>query len=287
MSDQQFVIDFGDEGRGIVDTSDRSWLEEKLRREPGSTRLRLSLDDYDTEGHGAGGGTLVRVVVDDDDTEGHALSIHFPTAHEADAFRKRVMLAGVLVGTVAIGTATGAGLASLQSGSDAGAAGMASSAVTGSAWTQEERPAAAVEITPGSAWTQEERPGTGVVDATQAGPMDVHEAPAFQGLSRADQAYADRLSGQAAASQAGPMDVHEAPAFQGLSRADQAYADRLSGQAAGSQAGPMDVHEAPAFQSEASQTGPMDVHEAPAFQAESTSDDADDTAPSLGGPTPR
>ena len=36
----------------------------------------------------------------------------------------------------------------------------------------------------------------------QTGPMDAHEAPAFQGLSQADQAYADRLSGQAAAAAA-------------------------------------------------------------------------------------
>jgi hypothetical protein len=95
--------------------------------------------------------------------------------------------------------------------------------------------------------------------------MDVHEAPAFGGLSPADQAYADRLSGQAAAAaQAGPMDVHEAPAFGGLSPADQAYADRLSGQVTiPAQIGPLDAHEAPAFSaSEAASTGPMDRWEA-------------------------
>ncbi|MEO8510658.1 MAG: hypothetical protein ABI534_05385, partial [Chloroflexota bacterium] len=57
-----------------------------------------------------------------------------------------------------------------------------------------------------------------------------------------------RLNAQAAAAQTGPMDVHEAPAFQTpAARADAAATARLNAQAAAAQTGPMDVHEAPAF----------------------------------------
>ncbi len=162
-------------------------------------------------------------------------------------------MTGVLVGTVALGAAGGIGLSALQSD-------------TGSA-------------------------GTGTVATQQAGPMDVHEAPAFQAAAAPIDANADvgimDASNAAAAASVGPLDAHEAPAFQnqGLSQSDQAYADRLSGQAAAAQTGPMDAHEAPAFQNQglsqsdqayadrlsgqaaAAQTGPMDAHEAPAFQS--------------------
>jgi hypothetical protein len=159
---QQYDIDLGPDGRAIVDTDDVPWLEEKVRREPGSTRLRFRADDDDTEGHGMAT-TRVRVLVEsDDDTEGHAISIHFPTAAEADAFRRRLILTGALVGTVALGAAAGIGAANL-SNSDAGA-GTVSAAGAGSAWTQDERAglqAAAGSEATGSAWTQDERAGLG------------------------------------------------------------------------------------------------------------------------------
>ena len=208
MSDKEFVIDMEDdtEGHGglglrIADSGDADWLEDRLRKDSGKSRFRISLgDEDDTEGHGGGGTTLRLNLADDDDTEGHAIAIHFPSRAEADAFRRRLLVTGVLVGTVALGAAGGIGLSALQSD-------------TGSA-------------------------GAGTVATQQAGPMDVHEAPAFQAAAAPIDANADvgimDASNAAAATQTGPMDAHEAPAFQneGLSRADQAYADRLSGQAA-------------------------------------------------------
>ena len=206
MSDKEFVIDMEDdtEGHGalkVVDSGDADWLEDRLRKDSGKSRFRISLgDEDDTEGHGGGGTTLSLNLVDDDDTEGHAIAVHFPSRAEADAFRRRLLVTGVLVGTVALGAAGGIGLSALQS--DTGAA------------------------------------GAGTVATQQAGPMDVHEAPAFQAAAAPIDANADigimDASIGAAATQTGPMDVHEAPAFQnaGLSDADQAYADRLSGQAA-------------------------------------------------------
>ena len=211
MSDSEFVIDVetGDTeghlaGRGVVEPEDADWLEQKLRGDGGPVRFRILSDDSDdTEGHGGTITVRARIAGDDDDTEGHAIAIHFPSRKEADAFRRRLLVTGVLVGTVALGAAGGAGLASMQT--DQGSAGAAG-AVT-----------------------------------TQTGPMDAHEAPAF---------------GVNTAAQTGPMDAHEAPAFQGLSAAEQAYADRLSGQAAAAQTGPMDAHEAPAFQSSADDDAP-------------------------------
>jgi hypothetical protein len=241
MSDKEFVIEMEEDteghGKGIVEPEDRDWLEDRLRRDGGKTNFRISLgDEDDTVGHGLRGGPVVRVTLaDEDDTEGHAIAIHFPSRAEADAFRRRLLVTGVLVGTVALGAAGGVGLSALQS--DAG-------------------------------------PATAPAAATQAGPMDVHEAPAF-GIN-------------AAATQAGPMDVHEAPAFQPAAAPIDADRDigimDASGAAAGTQTGPMDAHEAPAFQQSAgtqsdstidhqlrrqapaAQTGPMDAHEAPAFQ---------------------
>jgi hypothetical protein len=221
MSDQDFIIEIEEDTEGhryvggVVEPKDAEWLQEKLQPDHGTARVRVTLsDDDDTEGHGPGGDTLTVILSDEDDVEGHAIAIHFPSRADADAFRKRLLLTGVLVGTVALGAAGGIGLSALQSDSGTGAA---SSAVT------------------------------------QTGPMDAHEAPAFDAGARADQAWSDRLTGAGAAAQVQPMDAHEAPAFQGtggLSQADQAYADRLSAQAA-AQAGPMDAHEAPAFQNAA------------------------------------
>ncbi|HEX2884417.1 MAG TPA: hypothetical protein VHQ42_07570 [Candidatus Limnocylindria bacterium] len=290
MTEQQYMIDLDGEGRAIVDASDAEWLDATFGDKPGPTRLALRADTADTEGHLLATNRVRVLVIDEDDTEGHAIALHFPSRQEADAFRRRLLITGAVIGTVALGAVGGAALSGLDS-QDVGTTGAATV-------------------------------------ATQAGPMDANEAPAFQADARANQAYADRLTAQAeaqaqaradaaaterlnaqAAAQAGPMDAHEAPAFeaaQGLSAADQAYADRLSAQAA-AQAGPMDAHEAPAFQASgaattdanrdvgimdgsnaaaATQAGPMDAHEAPAFQADGAGA-ADDESQSLGGPTPR
>ncbi len=179
MTDQQFVIDLGNEQRAVVEPDDAAWLQEKLRREPGSTRLEIRYDDADTEGHG-GHNTKFKVIVDsDDDTEGHAIALNFPTREEADAFRKRLMLAGVLAGTIVLGTAGGIGLANLAS-DDAANAGGASTAVSGSDWTQVERPDAASVTAAGSAWTSEERPGTATVSDADGSSTDA-DAPTLGG----------------------------------------------------------------------------------------------------------
>ncbi len=231
MSDQEFVIELDEDteghksSRGVVEAQDTEWLGDRIRRDGGKASFRVVLDDSDeadTEGHGAGATLRVRLA-DGDDTEGHAIAIHFPTRSDADAFRRRLLMTGVLAGTIALGTAGGIGLSALQSDDGAGAAATTT--------------------------TQ-----------SQVGPMDAHEAPAFTSRAAAEGAYADRLNGlAAAAAQTGPMDAHEAPAFDSRAAAESAYADRLSGLAAAAQVGPMDAHEAPAFTGPAADDEASDV----------------------------
>ncbi len=178
MNDQQLVIELGDDQRGVVEGTDTEWLREKLGQQPGPMRLRLRDADDDTEGHGRGAGLGVRVIADgDDDTEGHAISIHFPSRADADSFRKRLLVTGVLAGTVALGAAGGIGLANMSS--DQGAsAGAVQTTVTGSDWSLAERRAARAAVTPGSAWTADERPNAA---SSGSEASDVEGAPSIGG----------------------------------------------------------------------------------------------------------
>jgi hypothetical protein len=83
-----------------VAASDSAWLRDALRADSGVARMRVLADDDDVEGHIAT--PTVRVKVEADDVAGHALNIHFPSTADADAFRRRLLTAGVLVATVAL-----------------------------------------------------------------------------------------------------------------------------------------------------------------------------------------
>jgi hypothetical protein len=208
MSDQKIVIDLEDDteghkfSRGIVEPDDAEWLEDRLRRDSGKTTFRVVMRDEgeDTEGHAFEGTTLRVSLQDEDDTEGHAIAIHFPSRADADAFRRRLLVTGVLVGSVALGTAGGIGLSALQS--DADSAGTAGAAIS--------------QVGP---MDVHEAPAFGVNVAPQVGPLDAHEAPAFQQAAAAvdadrDLGIMDASGAAAATTQVGPLDAHEAPAFQ-------------------------------------------------------------------------
>jgi hypothetical protein len=120
MSERDYTIEVEDadtEGhfRSTFRVDDESWVDEALnRREPGGGRLRFRAadDDLDTEGHT---GAVVHVRASaDDDVEGHALSIHFPSIEEAEAFRRRLLAGGVIVAAVAVGAAAASTLSSAQ-----------------------------------------------------------------------------------------------------------------------------------------------------------------------------
>ena len=132
MANEQFTIDLGDDQRALLVPDDAAWLRDRLRQEPGATRIRVRYDGDEVEGHRYAAGLGVRVIAEDLDTEGHAIALHFPSREEADAFRKRLMLTGVLAGTIALGTAAGIGLANMST-PDAGTSGAVQSTIGGSA----------------------------------------------------------------------------------------------------------------------------------------------------------
>jgi hypothetical protein len=60
----------------------------------------------DVEGHLLDSqSVLLNLLLEGDDTEGHAINVHFPTAADADRFRRNMLAAGILAGTIVIGSA--------------------------------------------------------------------------------------------------------------------------------------------------------------------------------------
>ena len=169
MTDQDLLIELEpDDTQGharLRVTDDDGWLKDRLGRDPGSSRITLKASDDDVEGHGIGTSVALRAFEGDDDTEGHAISVHFPSRTEADAFRRRLMITGVLAGTIAVGAAAGIGLSNLQDQGAADSTAVTAGAAAGAGmdWSQVERPDAA-SIGAGSVagmdWSQVERPGT-------------------------------------------------------------------------------------------------------------------------------
>ena len=103
----QLTVDFGDtQGHAYVAPEDARRILEALGNKPDGDRLgiRFSLgDDDDVEGHSQTRFVTVLAGPLDDDTEGHAISLHFPTTHDADAFRRRLLATGVITGALIIG----------------------------------------------------------------------------------------------------------------------------------------------------------------------------------------
>src|SRR5699024_10040907 len=82
-----------------------TWLRSADDR---ALKVRLGpASDGDVQGHALAAtdrAVGVRIGLDDDDTEGHAISVHFPTTSDADRFRRRLMAAGLITGTIALGS---------------------------------------------------------------------------------------------------------------------------------------------------------------------------------------
>jgi len=98
-------------------SDDETWIK-RLSDSEKVVRIRMPADD-DTEGHQISSAVTVLVGIDDDDTEGHALRLHFPSAREANDFRRNLMAAGLLTATLAVGAAGGAAIGMAASGVDA------------------------------------------------------------------------------------------------------------------------------------------------------------------------
>jgi hypothetical protein len=95
-------------------SDDEAWVKE-LSDSGKPVRIRIP-EDADTEGHEISAAVTVVVAADDDDTEGHALSLHFPSVRDANDFRRRMMAAGLITATIAVGAAGGAALGTAVSG---------------------------------------------------------------------------------------------------------------------------------------------------------------------------
>ncbi|MEP7039975.1 MAG: hypothetical protein ABI864_00215 [Chloroflexota bacterium] len=60
----------------------------------------------DVEGHAFDLASVwVRLQLEGDDTEGHAIRVQFPTAADADRFRRNVLVAGILASSIVLGSA--------------------------------------------------------------------------------------------------------------------------------------------------------------------------------------
>jgi hypothetical protein len=120
MSDTAIAIKVaGDDTQAhaaAITSDDEAWV--KQLSDAGKTvRIRIPAD-ADTEGHESSSVLTVLVGADDDDVEGHALSLHFPSAHEANEFRRNLMAAGLLTATLAVGAAGGAAIGMAASNAD-------------------------------------------------------------------------------------------------------------------------------------------------------------------------
>jgi hypothetical protein len=99
---------------------DAARILDALRQGDSGVRLRLGEDD-DVTGHLMADPAIVRVVIEDD-TEGHTLDLRLPSAADAEEFRRRLLLAGVLTAALVLG-AGGVALAAGQDGSSIGDSG--------------------------------------------------------------------------------------------------------------------------------------------------------------------
>lgn len=179
----QLTVDFGDtQGHAYVAPEDAQRILEALSQKPEGDRLgiRFSLgEDDDVEGHLQSRFVTVLAGPIDDDTEGHAISLHFPTTHDADAFRRRLLATGVITGALIIG---GVGIA-LQPGTSASVAGSVS------------QPAQVTQMQQAAQYQREQR----LMDVAPAGPASVSLAPSGRGAALQQQAQLDREQALSAA----------------------------------------------------------------------------------------
>jgi hypothetical protein len=210
----QVQVDFGEiEGHAWIQTGDAQRILDALGKAPDGDRLKIriapSQDENDVEGHGISTSVTVEALPLDDDVEGHAISLHFPTAREADTFRRNLLTAGALTGAIVI---SGAAIALRPA---AAPAAPASQVV--------DRPAAVVEMQQQAQFLRDQRlmevSAPSAISATTT-------APAGGALAGQQSAQAQR---EAALSEAAPGTVSattSAPAGGALAGQQSAQAQR-------------------------------------------------------------
>ncbi len=111
---ESLALTIGAQQQAVPMTFGDRKAEERLRAALNSNaRKALSVritpaPESDVQGHAFDANlksVWLRVELDGDDTEGHAISVRFPTAQDADNFRRNLLAAGVLVGAMVVGSA--------------------------------------------------------------------------------------------------------------------------------------------------------------------------------------
>jgi hypothetical protein len=97
---QTLFVEFEDRGdairlRALLEGKDAAALPVQLTLAP----------EAEVEGHAALDSVALTLILDDDDTEGHAINVHFPSTADAARFRRNLMVAGVLGGSLLLGSA--------------------------------------------------------------------------------------------------------------------------------------------------------------------------------------
>ncbi|MDH4335533.1 MAG: hypothetical protein OEW24_09845 [Chloroflexota bacterium] len=105
VGDQQQIVPMTFSDRGAEERF-RAALNDNARK---ALSVRITpAPESDVQGHEFDASlksVWLKVQLDDDDTEGHAISVRFPTAQDADNFRRNLLAAGVLVGAMIVGSA--------------------------------------------------------------------------------------------------------------------------------------------------------------------------------------
>ncbi len=100
----EVVIEDGDSSPisfGIQPIAGDAWSRLRDRLSTGSPfAVSFDMPDLDTEGHSVDTDEIVVDLTLGDDVEGHAVRLHFPTKDEAAAFRRAVLAAGHLGGSM-------------------------------------------------------------------------------------------------------------------------------------------------------------------------------------------
>jgi len=113
-SQESLALTIGDQQQAVPMTFGDRKTEERFRAALNSNaRKALSVritpaPQSDVQGHAFDASlksVWLNLELDGDDTEGHAISVRFPTAQDADNFRRNLLTAGVLVGAMIVGSA--------------------------------------------------------------------------------------------------------------------------------------------------------------------------------------
>ena len=111
QSGKDHALTIGDQQQ-VVPITFLGETEQQIRERLGGSTgkpvaIRISpAESSDVEGHALDSTSVsLNLLLEGDDTAGHAISVRFPTAEDAARFRRNVLVAGVLAGTIVIGSA--------------------------------------------------------------------------------------------------------------------------------------------------------------------------------------